>query len=478
MASGRQGLADRGMALTSSLFRVAAIALVAAGGGAGPAASATDRIDLQALEVGPNPRLGLSFPSAEVRYYPYLSQAGIGVARTAVTWDLVEPRPGEFSWRGLDGRIGALLALGIEPFLTFESRSDWATLPETRKVKNAAPKDLDDWTRFVATVVERYDGDGVDDAPGLTGRVPYYQVANEWESPRNPSGGWIGSGKDLIAYINAAEAAVKGADPRAIFVLGGIASFNLDVALVAFDRADFQVRQNWNATSETVLTRQEIKGQEITEIINERVLPVLREARYDMADAHLYGPESRDHARMALLADLTGRPVLSAECGGPSQDYGGTYTPEKHFIAVVHRNLNVLSAGGAFCLWFRLGEDDKTTWGNRFTALYDLNARPKPGVYAFRMLARLIGPDTVVRPLRGAPTAFELTGDDGRVRVGWGDGAADVRAWAAEGGAEAFCLSDPVVGLLARADAGGGAEPCGPEAFVVAGPAVAELLSR
>jgi len=83
-----------------------------------------------------------------------------------------------------------------------------------------------------------------------------------------------------------------------------------------------------------------------------------------------------------------------------------------------------------------------------------------------------------VRPVPGASTAFELDGDDRRVRMGWGDGAAEVRAWAAGGGGEAFCLSDPGAGLLARVDAGGQPEPCGAGAFVVAGPAVAELLSR
>lgn len=475
---GRRRSRKRILTTLRSLSAVLAAQFLFVVGAVGSLALAqSDRFDLSTLDVQPNPRLGLAFPGSQTQYYPYMARAGMGVARIAVTWELIEPRPGEFNWRGLDGRVAALLALGIQPFLTFESKSDWATKPETHKVKNQAPKNLDDWRRFVNRVVERYDGDGVDDMPGLSGRVAYYQAANEWESPTNPSGGWIGSGDDLIAFINVSEAAVKAADPKAIFVLGGIAAFNLDVMLVAQKRADFEVRQRWSHTSETVLTEREINGPEIRQIIEERVLPVLREARYDIADAHLYGPEERDAARMALLADLTGRPVLSAECGGPSRDYGREYTPEAHFLAVVHRNLNVLSVDDAICLWFRLGEDDKTTWGNRYTALYDVNKQPKPGIYAYRMLARLIDANTRVATLPSSPAAFELRRKDGPVRVGWGGDAAGVRAWAEQAGFDTLCLSDPDSGLLLRVQAGSRSAPCGEEAFVIAGPAIRTLLS-
>lgn len=483
-SSGRPGAALAAcLALAAGAVGLGAAGLAALGAGAGTGVVAAQTqaqmqtqaqaqvIDLARMAVQPNPRLGLSFPGSQVRYYPYMADAGIGVARIAVTWNLIEPEPGRYNWRGLDERVGTLLRLGIQPFLTFESQSDWGTRPETRAVKNGAPIDLDDWRRFVGRVVERYDGDGQDDMPGLAGRVRYYQAANEWESPENPSGGWIGSGKELIALIDATHDAIKAADPRAVHVLGGIASFNMDVLLVALDRADFPVQQRWSARSATVFDRRRIKSPEIAALIRERVLPVLRDARYDMADAHLYGPESRDPARLALLAELAGRPVLSAECGGPSRDYGGEYTPESHFIAAVHRNLGVLSAGGAFCLWFRLGEDDKTTWGNRFTALYTNDARPKPGVWAFRMLARLLRPGVGAHPL--GRDGFELRGGDtAPLRLGWDAGADGVLGWAAQNGVPAWCLADAVSGRLSPASDG-----CAPGAFVIAGRDVARLLS-
>ena len=161
-----------------------ALAIAAA---AAPAPSvAVNSIDLSTLQVAPNPRLGLSFPGAQARYYRYIAAAGIGVVRLSVSWERVEPDPGRFDWSGMDERIGALQAADLQPFLTFESDAKWATRPETQGVRNAAPTDLGQWQAFVSKVVERYDLDGRDDMPGLRAPVRFYQAANEWESELQP----------------------------------------------------------------------------------------------------------------------------------------------------------------------------------------------------------------------------------------------------------------------------------------------------
>ena len=362
-------------------------------------------VDLRTLAVSPNPRLGLAFPGSMTRYYPLIAQAGIGTVRISASWARIEPRRGQFDFGGLDDRIRALQDLGIAPFVTFESTADWATDPATRGVKNARPRDPADWSRFVRAVVDRYDGDGSADMPGLSAPVTYYQAANEWISDTNRSGGWASGTADLIDYVRVAHDAVKGQDPRATFVMGGIAAFNSDILLVARDGRDLPVRQSWSPTSETVLTRSDMRGPTIASIIDDRVLPVLREAPFDVASVHLYGPEDRDGARIAWLKRITGRPVLSSECGGPTLDYGGSYSGEEHFRAVVERNLNVLATGAPFCLWFRLGESEGASYGNRRTALYLATADAKPGVYAYRLLARLI--DAAARVEVVGPGRFE-----------------------------------------------------------------------
>lgn len=454
--------------LRSALATLVLAAFVTCGGAA-PVLS--DEIDLSRLAVAPNPRLGLAFPGGRTAYYPLIARAGIGVVRISVAWDRVEPSRGRFDWVGLDARVRALQDNGLEPFMTFESDAEWATAPETRRVKNARPLSPGDWERFVRAVVERYDADGRNDMPGLGRRVRYWQAANEWMSDENRSGGWVGRAEDLVAYIRVAHDAVKAADPDALFVLGGLAAFNADVLLVARGGMDMTVRQKWSEDSETVLTVEDMRGPEVATIIDERVLPVFAQSPYDVADVHLYGPETRDAARIAFVRALSGRPVLSSECGGPSLDYGGRYTPEAHFRAVVERNLGVLAAGAKFCLWFLLGEDPEATYGNRRTALYTREARPKPGVFAYRMLARLLDPDTVVEQAGGDLFTLRRRGEE-TLWIGWGAGAESVRQRAAEGGGEAFCLRDPDSGVLDSDP-----ERCRPEALAVGGRNLSALFA-
>ena len=428
-------------------------------------------IDLSRMAVTPNARLGIAFPGDKTQYYPLIAQAGIGIARISVQWKLVEPTPGRFNWSGLDRRVAALQALGIHPFLTFESNADWATVAETRGVKNARPRDPAQWQRFVNAVVERYDGDGRNDMRGLRRPVPYWQAANEWISDRNKSGGWVGSADQLIAYIKLTHDTVKAAYPKAIFVMGGIAAFNIDVMLVARGGQQFSVRQTWNNKSETVLSVPEMRGREIASIIDGRAIPVLRKSPYDIADVHLYGPEGRDAARIAMIRKLSRRPVVSTECGGPSLDYGGRYTPELHFLAVVERNLGVFAAGAQYCLWFRLGEGPGGTYGNKHTPLYKSNGRAKPGVFAYRMLSRLVDGRTTASKV-GADR-FELRRSDGNtIQIGWNAGAAEVRNFASKKGVDVFCLEAVDKGLL-------NSDPrrCKPDAFVVAGRNLSSLLA-
>jgi len=388
-----------------------ALAMIAC---AAPATARAQTPDLWSVTGSPNARLGLAFPGGDPRFYPLLADAGIGVVRLSASWALLEPERGVNNFAGLDGRILALQRLGISPFLTFESNAEWAVTPN-QPVKNATPRNLADWSAFVARIAERYDGDGVNDMPGLRAPVRYFQAANEFNSPTNRSGGWVGAPRDLVSYINAAHDAVKSANPRAVFVLGGIASFNMDILLLDQNRASFVVQQRWSETSRTVFDPADLSTPLLRDLIDGRFQTVVRQARYDWASVHLYGPEVRDIARLGLMRDLTRKPVISTECGGPSLDYGGVYSGQNHFRSVLTRNLNVQTAGAPFCLWFGLGEGITSTFGNARVALYDRRSREKPGVVAYRLMSRLLRPDArVTQPLSGL---YLITSDAGRACV-------------------------------------------------------------
>jgi hypothetical protein len=77
------------------------------------------------------------------------------------------------------------------------------------------PVDEEKYSEFVRLTVERYDGDGTDDMPGLTNPIKYWQVGNE---PHADLSGFA----DLqrITYL-----AIKEADSNATVLIGGVAGF-------------------------------------------------------------------------------------------------------------------------------------------------------------------------------------------------------------------------------------------------------------
>lgn len=364
---------------------------------------------LKSIKVAPQPFLGLSFPGPKADVYHVMSEAGIGVVRTSISWKHREPRAGKLDWTGLDRRIAHLQKLGIEPFLTMESNAPWAVRPESKMLTNGTPKDLRAWQRFVKAAVERYDGDGKNDAPGLKRPVRYFQFANEWPSPTSKAGGWAGSTTELIEFLNASYDAVKAQSSDAVVVLGGVASGSADGLVVYEGQAAYNLQSRASAQARvSVTTPKEVRAKPRSKKLHERILQVTRKARYDMADIHLYGPVGRDLVRIKTFRQRIGnRELVSAECGGPSMAYNKKYIPQDHFIAVMDRNLTILSEGLKFCLWFRLGEVSGVghdSYNNSYTALFDKKRQPKPGYWAFKLLAAILDDMTRV----------ERTGQDGQ----------------------------------------------------------------
>lgn len=72
----------------------------------------------------------------------------------------------------------------------------------------------ENYTKFVKAVVERYDGDGINDMPGLHNPVVYWQVENE----PDPHGDWQGYSHIQTITYNA----IKDACPECCVLMGGM----------------------------------------------------------------------------------------------------------------------------------------------------------------------------------------------------------------------------------------------------------------
>lgn len=86
-----------------------------------------------------------------------------------------------------------------------------------------APTDPNAYAQWAAMVVERYDADGVDDAPGSP-RIDAWEI---WNEP-DQDGTWLPKA-DPVAYaamLRAGYDAIKQADPTAIVLFGGVMTFD------------------------------------------------------------------------------------------------------------------------------------------------------------------------------------------------------------------------------------------------------------
>ena len=160
----------------------------------------------------------------------YMRQAGIRWLRTTINWAEIEPSPlppSQYNWPTTDGRITTLVQAGFSPILTLSGNPSWAAALPGGPVTN-----IQDLEEFMSALVERYDGDGLDDAPGSP-IVRYWEFYNE---PDNTDYGWhcfyagLGCfGNDPEAYaqeLAAIHPAIKAASPDAQLVFGGIAMDN------------------------------------------------------------------------------------------------------------------------------------------------------------------------------------------------------------------------------------------------------------
>jgi hypothetical protein len=144
-------------------------------------------------------------------------EAGVQWAREELSWANLEPAPGDFSWGHFDSRLGQLANAGYGIVGMLLTTPGWARPDGCSADYWCAPANAQDFGDFVGAVVERYDGDGNNDAPGSP-RVAAWQIWNE-PGVRDT---WEGSparyGEMLVAGYNAAKAA----DPSATVATGGI----------------------------------------------------------------------------------------------------------------------------------------------------------------------------------------------------------------------------------------------------------------
>lgn len=186
-----------------------------------------------------NSHIGIMHPD----YYEAVQAMG-------TTWERPHPGPfywndiqssatADFNWSTVDDYVSTSQAAGqsivatIWPYATWDQSGTYSPLSDAQiegfphlGSYRHAPVDTAAYQTFVTAMVERYDGDGVDDMPGLAAAIETWEVSNE-PSLTLPVF-FDGTASEYVALLQSTYEAVKAADADAVVVNGGMAGGHQD----------------------------------------------------------------------------------------------------------------------------------------------------------------------------------------------------------------------------------------------------------
>jgi len=150
-------------------------------------------------------------------------------------WGQIEETKGIYNWDNVDQYVAraqqqdfAILAT-IWPFASWD-QAGWdvdddgsVVFEEEMGRSRHKPDNMDAYQEFVTALVERYDGDGIDDIPGLKFPIKHWEASNEPSMQDGFNTFFDGSPEDYLEILKATYQAVKAADPEAKVVQGGMA---------------------------------------------------------------------------------------------------------------------------------------------------------------------------------------------------------------------------------------------------------------
>ena len=161
-----------------------------------------------------------------------MTEAHVGFVRIPLSWRYIEPvntDPPTYGWSGVDPVMSALANRGLVPVPVVFQNAYWASSNGCGAV-DLVP--VGRFQSFMQAMAERYDGDGVSDAPGSP-VVNHWEIGNEADfDPAHAAGahdhgscfgGGAGPAADYGRYLRAAYLGVRAANPAETIIFGGVA---------------------------------------------------------------------------------------------------------------------------------------------------------------------------------------------------------------------------------------------------------------
>ncbi len=411
-----------------------------------------------------------------------------------VLWFALEQEPGVYDWSPLDAEVKWLQTLDLDitmvlvpsnifgerreeliQIITDQAASDdydsqtssfmaFMRSPES-KTWQLYPHDETEplWTAFVKAAAERYDGDGVDDMPGLVFPVRNWHYVEEYPMPEWDS---------VDAYIRTLKLthdAITEANPQVRIILPGLAgNYSRLFAFADGFIADPDAGM-WNGFR---LSRAQVAGSAALQQEKTEYESILREGAgyYDVVDIHLYEEKITfmegkiDYLHHLMDGNNYVVPIWCIEGGGPFKDppgvetkhgdpYFGSWSEQENAEFVIKMHILAAAKGLERFHWGLSGTSDNDYWNGPWTvmALMTYDRQVKPAYFTFQLMVRKLDGFTAVQDLSFGTIrlfAFEVGGKP--VYVAWSEAGGTFDLSAALGS-----LTLTVTPIVTQLDPGG-----------------------
>ncbi|MCM8776805.1 MAG: hypothetical protein NC905_00855 [Candidatus Omnitrophica bacterium] len=142
------------------------------------------------------------------------------------SWDDIEPEPPvagkhKYHWAETDRLIIEYQRAGFRHFHIYvKSMNRWASSKPIKPIGSGSslpkPEYIEDYKAYLQALVQRYDTNHPDHAPGLVYPIDYWEIEAEWGT-----GFWQGTLEEYIDLLKIAYPSIKQANPRAKVILIG-----------------------------------------------------------------------------------------------------------------------------------------------------------------------------------------------------------------------------------------------------------------
>ncbi len=146
-------------------------------------------------------------------------------------WNRIEREQGNFRWDRADQYVVYAQDHNQKIIATIWPYADWEQMScKRKKGKNpfgkkfakyiSKPCSMDDYKKFILALVDRYDGDGSNDMPGLTKPITHWEIMNEPEFKMF----FKGTSKEFVEIFIFSSKTIREKQKESIIIMAGAAS--------------------------------------------------------------------------------------------------------------------------------------------------------------------------------------------------------------------------------------------------------------